>query len=231
VRRRKFIAITSGAVVALPLSTLAQSPTDVHRIGFLSSASSSAGAERLQAFKEGLRDLGYVEGQNLTIEYRWAEGKDDRLSALAAELVALKVDLIVTQGTLATIAARAASPTIPIVFAAAGDPLQAKLVASLGRPGGNVTGFAVLGAEMTAKRMEVLREAVPGVVRIAAVWNRSNPSSEPEWKETEGAAKALGIQLQSLEVTDPGSLASAFASLSRAGAQGIIVRQGGQITV
>jgi len=137
--------------------------------------------------------------------------------------VALKVDLIVTQGTLATIAARGVSPTIPIVFAVAGDPLQAKLVASLGRHGGNVTGFAVLGAEMTAKRMEVLREVVRGVVRIAALWNRSNPSSEPEWKETEGAAKALGIQLQSMQVTDPGNLAAAFASLSGVGAQGIIV--------
>ena len=154
-------------LLTTPLAAAAQQAGRVWRIGLLSSASPSAGADRLLAFKQGLQELGYVEGQNLTVEYRWAEGKDDRLPALAADLVRLRVEMIITQGTLATLEARKASATMPVVFAVAGDPVGAGLVGSLTRPGGNVTGLAVLGSEMTAKRLELLRQAVPGVTRVA----------------------------------------------------------------
>jgi putative ABC transport system substrate-binding protein len=161
--RRAFMAASTIAILTAPLAAEGQQAGKAWRIGLLSSASSSAGANRLLALKQGLHALGYVEGRNLTIEYRWAEGRDDRLPALAADLVRLKVDMIVTQGTLATLEARKVSASMPIVFAVAGDPVAAGLVGSLTRPGGNVTGLAVMGSDMTAKRLELLREAVPGV--------------------------------------------------------------------
>lgn len=152
-------------VLTTPAVARGQQASRVARIGLPSSASPSAGVDRLLAFKQGLLALGYVEGQNLIIEYRWADGRDDHLPALAAELVRLKVELIVTQGTLATVEARKVSATMPVVFAVAADPVAAGLVGSLARPGGNVTGLAVMGSELTAKRLELLREAVPGVTR------------------------------------------------------------------
>jgi len=223
------VAVRLGALVLAlilliaPHGARAQQPSKVSRIGWLSSASPTAGADRLQAFKQGLHALGYVEGQNLTIEYRWAEGKNDRLPAHAAELVRLKVAVIVTQGSLATVEARKASPTLPIVFAVANDPVAAGLVRSLARPGGNVTGLAVLSSEITAKRVELLREAAPGINRVAALWNPGNASSHPELKQTEGAAQALGIELQSVEVRDPRMLEQAFAAMTKAKATGLIV--------
>ena len=206
-----------------PFATEAQQAGKAWRIGLLSSASSSAGADRLLALKQGLHALGYVEGQNLIIEYRWAEGRDDRLPALAADLVRLKVDMIVTQGTLATLETRKVSASMPIVFAVAGDPVAAGLVGSLTRPGGNVTGLTVMGSDTTAKRLELLREAVPGVTRVAALWNPGNASSLPELKETESAAKTLGIQLQSVEVRDARTLEQAFAAMIKGRARALIV--------
>ena len=210
-------------LLSTPLAAEAQQPSRVWRIGLLSSASSSAGVDRLEAFKQGLRALGYVEGRNLTIEYRWAEGRDDRLPALAADLVRLRVDIIVTQGTLATVEARKVSPTTPVVFAVAGNPVAAGLVGSLTRPGGNVTGLAVMGAETTGKRLELLREAVPGVTRVVALWNPGNDSSEPELRATEVAARTLGMQLQSVEVRDARELDLAFAAMTRQRAGALIV--------
>jgi putative tryptophan/tyrosine transport system substrate-binding protein len=221
--RRTFLAGTGAVLLAAPLAAEAQQAGKVWRIGLLSSASSSAGVARLEAFRHGLHELGYREGQNLAIEYRWAEGREDHLSALAADLVRLRVDLIVTQGTLATLVARRTTATIPIVFAVAGDPLGAGLVASLARPGGNVTGLAVMGSEMTAKRLELLREVVPTVTRIAALWNPGNPSSIPELKETETAARALGMQIQSVEVRDARMLDRAFTAMARERARAVIV--------
>ena len=221
--RRRFLLTSLAGAVAVPLAVEAQSAAKVYRIGFLSSSSSSAGIARLEAFKHGLRELGYLEGQNLAIEYRWAEGKNDRLPALAADLVRLRVDVIVTQGTLTALAARRTTSTIPIVFTVAGDPLRAGLIASLARPGGNVTGLAVMGSEMTAKRLELLREAVPALARIAVLWNSANPSSTPEFKETETAARALGMQAQSVEVKDASMLDRAFAAMIREQAKAIIV--------
>lgn len=210
-------------ILLTPVAARAQQVGRVSRIGLLSSASPSAGADRLLAFKQGLHALGYDEGRNLIIEYRWAEGRDDRLPALAADLVRLKVEMIVTQGTLATAEARKASAAMPVVFAVAGDPIAAGLVSSLARPGGNVTGLAVMGSEMTAKRLELLREAVPGVTRVAALWNPGNASSRPELQQTEAAARTLGLQLQSVEVRDPRLLEQAFAAMTKQSAGALIV--------
>ncbi len=221
--RRRFLHTVTVSLLAAPQAAEAQQPRKVWRIGWLSSASSSAGIARLEAFRHRLRELGYVEGQNLAIEYRWAEGRNDRLLAFAAELVRLGVDVIVTQGTLTTVAARQATTTLPIVFAVAGDPLGAGLVASLARPGANVTGFAVMGSEMAAKRLELLREVIPGVARIAVLWNSANPSSTPELRETETAARALGMQIQSVEVRDGRMLDSAFTAVARERAKAIVV--------
>jgi putative tryptophan/tyrosine transport system substrate-binding protein len=223
VYRRAFLATLASGLLAAPLAVEAQQAGRVSRIGLLSSASSSAGADRLRAFKEGLHALGYVEGRNLIIEYRWAEGRDERLPALAADLVRLKVDMIVTQGTSASLEARRVSATMPVVFAVAGDPVAAGLVASLTRPGGNVTGLAVMGSEMTAKRLELLREAVPQVTRVAALWNPGNASSRPELQETEAAARTLGLQLQSVEVRDARLLDLAFAAMAKQRAEALIV--------
>jgi len=221
--RRRFLRTLSVSLFAAPLGAEAQTTGKVWRIGLLSSASPSAGVDRLQAFKLGLRELGYVEGQNLAIEYRWAEGREERLPAFAADLVRLRVDLIVTQGTLATQEARKASTTMPVVFAVAGDPVSAGLVGSLTRPGGNVTGFAVMGSEMTAKRLELLREVVPGMTRVAALWNSANASSGSEFRETEVAARTLGLQLQSVEVTQAHRLDAAFATMIKERAGAVIV--------
>ena len=177
--RRRFLLTSLAGAVATPLGAGAQQAGKSWRVGLLSLGSASAAGSRLAAFKQGLRELGYVEGQNLAIEYRWAEGNEDRLSALAVDLVRLKVDVVVTQGSLATLAARRATTTTPIVFAVATDPVGAGLVTSLTRPGGTVTGLATMGSDMTAKRLELLREAVPGLTRIAILWNPKIPRRDP----------------------------------------------------
>ena len=166
--RRTFL-LASGALVALgavPLAAEAQQAAKIARIGYLGDAA----GPRLEAFLQGLRDLGYVEGRNLVIEYRFAEGKFERLPALAAELVALKVDVILAPSTVAALAAKQATRTLPIVFAAAGDPVGSGLVTSLARPSGNVTGSSILAPELVGKRLEQLKQAVPGVSRVAALW-------------------------------------------------------------
>ncbi len=174
------LIVTLGfGILLAPPAAEAQPPGKVYRIGFLSTVSSSAAVPRVEAFRLGLRELGYVEGQNITIEYRWAEGRDERLPGLAAELVRLKVDVIVTQGTVPTLAARQASTTIPIVIAVAGDPVAMGLVASLARPGGNITGLSQMNPEVSGKRLELLSEIIPGLTRVAVLWNTGNPVSGP----------------------------------------------------
>ena len=221
--RRRFLLTSLAGTLTAPLAAGAQQAGKSWRVGLLSPGSASAAGSRLAAFKHGLRELGYVEGQNLAIEYRWAEGNEDRLSVLAADLVRLKVDVVVTQGTLATLAARRATTTTPIVFAVATDPVGAGLVASLTRPGGTVTGLATMGSDMTAKRLELLREAVPGLTRIAILWNPKNPSSRSELRETEAGARALGMQVQSVEARDVRQLDLAFAAMTRERAGALIV--------
>jgi len=220
VSRRVFIGTLAGGLVAAPLAAGAQESRRVWRIGFLGLPAASSTTARVDAFRRGLRELGYAEGRNLTIEFRWADGHADRLPALAAELVKLKVDMIVTQGTEATVAAHRATTTIPIVFAVASDPIGSGVVRSLARPGGNVTGFTDIASEVAGKRLELLREAAPGVRRIAVLWNPANASSGPQMKGSETAGRTLGLSLRSIEVRDANQLDSAFATAiqDRAGA-------------
>jgi putative ABC transport system substrate-binding protein len=178
---------------------------------------------RVGHFRQGLRQLGYLEGQNTVIEYRWANGKEQRLTDLAVELVRLKVDVLVSHGVLATQAAKRASATIPIVCFSCGDAVSVGLVDSLARPGANVTGLTVLAPEVSGKRVELLKEVVPGLTRLSVLWNSDNPVSRPELSEAEAAARSAGLQLQSLSVTKPTELARTFNSMKAERAQALIV--------
>ena len=202
--RRMFLTSVAG-LLAVPLAAEGQSPAKVARIGFLEQGGSPSGPRGpiYEAFRQQLRELGYVEGQNIVIEYRAAEGRAERLPDFAAELVRLKVDVIVAGGTLAPLAAKHATGTIPIVLAAAGDPVGTGLVASLAKPGGNVTGLSNLSRDLTAKRLQVLKEIVPGLSRVAVLWNAANIVSALHIPEVEAAARTLGLQVQSLEVRGP----------------------------
>src|SRR5438034_1572452 len=207
------------ALGAAPFAAEAQQAAKIARIGYLTS-SLGANPRLPEAFRQGLRDLGYVEGRNLVIEYRDAEGKVERLPALAAELVALKVDVIVTEGsTLAARVAKEATRTIPIVFAGVGDPVESGLVTSLARPGGNVTGLSSLAAELVGKRLELLKQAVPGVSRVAVLWfpgALGERTDKDMLKEAEAAERALGVRLQVIEVRDPADFDRAFSDMTRA---------------
>ncbi len=223
--RREFVGTLAGGLLAAPLAAEAQQAAKVPRIGLM--ATNLAASPHLpEAFRQGLRDLGYVEGRNLVIEYRDAEGKLERLPALAVELVALKVDVILVGGTPQTLAAKRATRTIPIVFAAAADPVGSGLVASLARPGGNVTGLSVLIPELVGKNLEQLKQAVPEVSRIAALWQ---PGGYPErtekdvLKEAEVAGRALGVRLQFVEARGPADFDRAFSEMTRARADALTV--------
>jgi putative ABC transport system substrate-binding protein len=195
----------------------AQQPKKVPRIGFLASGSPSSDASRIEAFRQGLRELGYVEAKNISVEYRYAEGKTDRFADLASELVRLKIDVIVTSSTPIVLAAKKASSTIPIVFAAINDPVAAGLVASLARPGGNITGLTNLSPDLGGKRLELLKESFPKISRVAHLWNPESPGSEMQ-----AAAQALVLQVQSLEVRNSGDFDSAFEVALRERAQALI---------
>src|SRR5712672_1297386 len=220
-RRREFVTFVSAAVVAWPLGLLAQQSGKILRIGFI--------AHRYEGFYaplfDGLRELGYVEGRNLIFERRYAEGHADRFKEFAAEMVRLKVDLIIVVTTPAAFAARNATTTIPIVHPAAIDPVGTGLIASLAHPGGNVTGLSVLNAELSAKRLEVLKEVVPGLSRGALLWNAANPANSLAWKETEGAARALGVTLQSQEVRSPRDFEGAFATIAQQHPRMFVVKE------
>src|SRR4030095_6864581 len=178
-------------------------------IGFIM-ADSSGSDPRVDAFRHGLRELGYVEGKNIGVEYHFPEGKENRLLKLVHELVGLKVEVIVTDGTAVTRAVKNATKTIPIVMASDGDPVGNRFVGSLARPGGNITGLTNLLAGLSGKRLEVLRDAIPGTSRFGIIWNPENPASITGFKETRSAAHSLGVQLQSLEVRGPHDFESAF---------------------
>ncbi|HEV8396964.1 MAG TPA: ABC transporter substrate-binding protein, partial [Vicinamibacterales bacterium] len=180
-------------------------------------------AANIDAFRQALLALGYKEGQNLEIAYRSSDGRDERFPGLASELVRLKVDLILTRGTPAALAAKSATRTIPVVMAASGDPVGSGLVASLGHPGGNVTGLSLFNVEIYAKRVELLRELVPRLTRIAGLFNMSNPVLPLQWKEVERAARSLGIQPQLLDVRRPEDLPRAFDAAAKQRAQALIV--------
>ena len=218
--RRTFLASTSAVLFAAPLAAEAQPAAKVYRIGVLEPTSMALNAANLDAFRQGLRELGYVEGRNMRIEYRSADGRSERFPDLAAELVRLKVDVILTRGTPAVMAAKNATGTIPVVMAASGDPVLSGVVASLARPGGNVTGLSAIVVDVSGKRLELLREVIPGVSRIVGLFNMSNPIDALQWKETEIAASSLRVQLQLLDVRKPGDFGRAFdaATKQRAGA-------------
>jgi len=217
--RRAFIGALAGLVFA-PLAAEAQPAGKIYRIGMLETTSLASNAANLDAFRQGLRELGYVEGQNFVFEYRSADGRSERFPDLAAELVRLKVDVILTRGTPAVIAAKNATRTIPVVMAASGDPVLSGVVASLARPGGNVTGLSAIVVQVSGKRLELLREVIPGVSRIVGLFNMSNPNDALQWKEAEIAASSLKVQLQLHDVRKPGDFGRAFdaATKQRAGA-------------
>src|SRR5882672_2743626 len=193
--RRTFISVTLGLLAAPPAAE-AQPAGKVYRIGMLERTPPATNAANFEAFRRGLRELGYVEGKNLVIEYRSADGRDERYAALATELVRLNVDLILTRGTPAALAAKNATGTIPVVITGLADPVGQGIVASLARPGGNITGVSAIVTELYAKRVELLRELLPRASRIAALLNMSSPALPPAWKEIETAARSLGIQPQ-----------------------------------
>ena len=207
----------------------AQQPERIHRIGILSTVSGSVFSARVEAFRQRLRELGYVEGKNILIEYRYAEGKEERLPDLVAELVRLKVDIIVTIGPGPTLAAKKASATIPIVFAGASDPVGTGLVSSLAQPGGNITGLSLMAPDLDGKRLELLKEAVPKVARVAFLWRSGGSRGNLPLTDMEAAAKALGLKLLSLEVRSLDDFEGAFARAKKERAQALITTTGALI--
>ena len=222
-RRKLLVALGVGALAA-PFGSLAQTqPPKVYRIGLLSGHSPSDTALWHQAFRHGLRDRGWIEGKNVSIDYRYAEGRSDRLPDLAADLVRLKVDVIVASVTPDALAAHKATKAIPIVIVAAGDPVVLGLVESLARPGGNITGLSTMTSELGGKRLELLKEMVPKLSRVAVLWNPQGPASSLGWKDIQLPARQLEIQLHSLEVRSPNDFDNAFADATRARAGALFV--------
>jgi len=203
-----------GGAAAWPLAARAQQGERLRRVGVLETISAELNATNFEALRKGLRDLGYIEGQNLTIEYRSAEGQVDRFPRLAEELVRAQVDVIVTRGTPAAFAAKNATPTIPVVMAASGEPLATGVIPGLARPGGNVTGLSAFTNALIPKRIELLTAAVPGVTRIAFLQNMSNPVAPPQWEALNSAARSLQIEPLLLDVRKSEDVARAFATAS-----------------
>ena len=220
-RRRDFIALVGGGAVALPLRALAQASGKIWRMGFI-----AQGYERFyDALFEGLRELGYAEGKNLVVERRYAEGHAERFQEFAAEMVRLKVDVIVVTTTPAALAVKTATATIPVVFPNAISPVESGVVESLAHPGGNVTGGAAQTAALSTKRLAILKEVIPGLSRGAVLWNAANPALAYPWRQTQSAAGELGVALQSLEVREPKDIESAFAVMAADRPDALIVLQ------
>jgi putative ABC transport system substrate-binding protein len=219
--RRAFIGAVAVGVLLAPHAARTQPAAKIHRLGILEPIPAAQNADNLAALRRGLRDLGYVEGRNLVIEYRSADGDAERFPDLAAELVRLNVDLILTRGTPATAAARKATATIPVVMATMGDPHA--LAGSFARPGGNVTGVTTFSTELTAKRIELLKELLPGMARVGLLHNMGNPAAPPEWDETRAAARALGLQAALFDVRREGDLARAFEQAAQQRVDALLV--------
>ena len=224
-RRRLVIALGAGALAA-PLASFAQQqPAKVARIGFLGAGYAIGQMAPVEALRASLRDLGYVEGKNIFIEYRWADGKYDRLPDLAAELVRLKVDVLVTYGTPGTRAAKQATTTIPIVMATSGDAVAVGLVASLARPDGNVTGLTFFDPELSAKRLELLKEAMPRLTRVAVLLNPDNPAKGPSLQAMGITAKSLKVGLQQFDVRGPNEFERAFSAMAKGRVNAVWIHQ------
>jgi ABC-type uncharacterized transport system substrate-binding protein len=226
VNRRQFITLLGGAAVAWPIAARAQQPAStVRRIGFLLPGGPRTTVVRgqLEAFRQGLKEYGWIEGQNISVEYRFAEGKEDALPGIAAELVRLRPDVIVAEGTVATRAAKTVTQTIPIVMATSNDPVGTGLVASLNRPGGNVTGLSLQTDELSGKRLQLLTEIVPGLARVAVLSDPLNPSMAAIVEQTKAAAETLGVEIHVVEVQGLDQFESAFTAVTRAHAGALIV--------
>ena len=219
--RRTFIGRVAGGLLAAPLAARAQQMGKVYRIGILETIPAARNAANFDALRRGLRDLGYVEGRNLVIEYRSADGRPERFPGLASELVRLNVDLLVTRGTPAARAAKDATTTIPVVMATMGDPRA--IVASFAQPGGNVTGVTTFSTELSAKRVQLLKELVPNFSRVGLLHNMGNPAVPPEWEETMSAARSLGLQAELLDVRSEGDLGRAFELAVRQRVDGLVI--------
>jgi putative ABC transport system substrate-binding protein len=227
--RRTFLCgITLGKLPA-PLAAEGQEARKIPVIGYLIERSGPTAFD--EAFRLGLRELGYSEGRNVVVEYRWADGKAERLPALAAELVRLKVDVIVTSGTPGGLAAKNATSTIPIVLASGGDFVADGLVASFSRPGANITGLSVFARELSGKRLEILKEAIPGMTRVAAAFNTLNPGTRSLFKETEAAATKLGLKVLPLDIHFPDGVERAFAEAVRLRASAVVIISDGATIV
>jgi len=213
VKRREFIALLGGAAAAWPLAARAQTAMPV--IGFLGATLPEINADRLRAFHQGLKETGYVEGENVTILYRWAEGQPDRLPELAADLVRRRVAVLATYGNVPALAAKAATTTIPIVFAVSEDPVRYSLVASLARPGGNATGVNFLATEVTAKRLELLRELAPAIAKVAVLIEPNLPQTETQVRDIEAATGAMGLQAKIFTARTGSEINTAFAAIAR----------------
>jgi putative ABC transport system substrate-binding protein len=212
-RRREFITLLGGAAVAWPLAARAQPVSKLPTIGFLGSATSATQGQWVAAFVQRLRELGWIEGRTVAIEFRWAEGRTERYAETAAEFVRLNVDIIVTVGTPAVVAAKQATSIIPIVFAAVGDPVGSGLVKTLARPGGNVTGLSQLGTDLAAKRLELLREVLSDLHQVGVLGNADNPASVAEMGEIQAASRALGLAVAPVQIRRPDDIAPAFEAL------------------
>jgi putative ABC transport system substrate-binding protein len=221
--RTRLAAVVAVLLVGATLAADAQQPGKVRRIGYLDQGSSARNRPYLEAFRQGLHDLGWVEGQNLVIEARFAEGKTDQLPMLAAELVRLKMDVIVTWTTPAALAAKRATTAIPIVIGFSADPVGSKIIGSLARPGGNITGWTHLGLELRAKYLELLKDAVPQAVRFGVLWNPTNQVHKPSLKVIEAAAQRLKVELHLVGVQDPKDLESTFSALALKRVEAIVV--------
>jgi putative ABC transport system substrate-binding protein len=213
VKRREFITLLGGAVAAWPLAARAQQTVKLPTIGFLGPSTRSAASEWVAAFVPRLRELGWIEGRTVAIEYRWVEGREERYAEVAAEFVRLKVDVIVTWGTASVLAAKQATSVIPIVFASAGDPVGTGLVASLARPGGNLTGLSNQAPDLTGKRLELLREFVPGLRQLAILANIDSPIGVLQIGQAQAAARALGLEVTALEIVGAQDITPALETL------------------
>jgi putative ABC transport system substrate-binding protein len=225
--RRSFVNTVAGALLVRAVPANAQPATKVPRIGVLHPGTPASAPQSVEAFRQGLREHGYEEGKNIIVERRYTESRPERVAEIAAEFVRLKVDVIVTSLDVATAAVKQQTQTIPIVMAISIDPVTTGFVSSLARPGGNVTGLSTMSPELAAKRLELLREAVPGLSRVAIMWNTNVPGNLLEYKQAGDAARSMRLQLQSVEVSSVDDFERAFSALKIGGAQALIVAGSG----